>query len=666
MHVQRRNSRPEEFRHFLNAVTTLCDLTIRDCSGFESALDLTLIGYTNKASNNNSLKEASKVNVWLPIFWAAIAEKDAEKHVTTLLDNNADAIDMKLPLTDATIGHFVAGSSNCTIEVLKVLFARRPDLATSKDVHGNLMIHYAAMHGASVETLRYLLELNPTSIKAKGRGGNMPAQMSVTAASASSIQSLKYLLEQDSSVLTAVNSNGETPLHLSWSCWGNSDLLAVPRMLFAMNPEAAFMKNGKGKLPLFSVCESVDFTTAETFALFEEVLQLYQNRGTPDGLDYFLFQSKAGDTFLHAACMNKGRSAPQLILRLLELSPTAAGISNEDNSCPLHMALRSLTKHSDTVEAQKAIEALIRAYPEACLEEDETNDSDVTPLHIAAAHWPLSIVKAVLAGAVPKENIPLAFNYYLTPLLSAIEGDGNLEVIRYLHELFPDAVKAGIEEKEDTFPLYSAVRTGRLDVVKLVYEMYPKAIETTNPIDLLPIHECVKSYDMDWSLVTPTSPAADIIRFLLSKYPAGVLVKDDECEYPVDILESQTAENYLNRLGYRAAVSVDPGSKYGVLLRELNYEERRGAMYLLYSKQSVPASSNVIASSMTARHDAFDPATAASTNVSATAIATATATTTAMATGTVTATTSASSLLAWLLLRERGIRELQQSVLSFL
>jgi hypothetical protein len=37
-----------------------------------------------------------------------------------------------------------------------------------------------------------------------------------------------------------------------------------------------------------------------------------------------------------------------------------------------------------------------------------------------------------------------------------------------------------------------------------------------------------------------------------------------------------------------------------------------------------------------------------------------------MATDTVTATTSAASLLVWLLLRERGTRELQQSVLYFL
>jgi hypothetical protein len=266
--VQRRrsNSLSNESWQFSKTVSVLSSLTVEAYNGFRSALDLSLSGYAEMTPKKESLRKASRVNIWLPIFWSAIIEDDAVSAMTLLLKNEADAIDQKLPLTDATIGHFFAGSFNCTIEVLKVLVARRPNLATLKDVHGNLMIHYAAKHGASVETLRYLLELDPTSIKAKGRGGNMPAHMLVTAASASSIQSLKYLLKQDPSVLTAVNDSGETPLHLSWGCWKRK-LLAIPRMLLDMNSEAALMKDSQGQLPLFNICEVADFASADTIRL---------------------------------------------------------------------------------------------------------------------------------------------------------------------------------------------------------------------------------------------------------------------------------------------------------------------------------------------------------------------------------------------------------------
>jgi hypothetical protein len=251
-----------------------------------------------------------------------------------------------------------------------------------------------------------------------------------------------------------------------------------------------------------------------------------------------------------------------------------------------------------------------------------------------------------------------------SPFISAIRGE-NIVVVKYFHEQFPNAVKSVVVIDDDRggdcyLPLFAAVITKNFELIKIVYAMYPTAIALRDARAQLPIHECVNFPQEDWSSVSPTSNIADILRFLIKRYPQGLLMRyreydfdeeeeeDDDEEGAVTPLDKLTHEGretseegrYFQRLAHQAISDHDP--EY---LHELNYAERRGAMYVLYSTKL----------------DSVLPTTSSSIEVTA-----------SRAGHSVGVTTNANrndncnSLQVWLLLRERGSRELHQCVLSFM
>jgi hypothetical protein len=163
-------------------------------------------------------------------------------------------------------------------------------------------------------------------------------------------------------------------------------------------------------------------------------------------------------------------------------------------------------------------------------------------------------------------------------------------------------------------PLHAAVRTTNLAVVKLVYELYPDAIRKRDKSLRVPLHYCISSIPAkEWATVTPTSPIADLLRFLIKHYPKAALMFDFFNVSAVKTIGGSTNGTYFKRL----MVVSFPLNRKRV---HWNYKERRGAMYLLYA-------SDVISTEI--KH-------------------------------------AREGLLIWHLLRERGSRELHQAVMSFL
>jgi hypothetical protein len=126
--------------------------------------------------------------------------------------------------------------------------------------------------------------------------------------------------------------------------------------------------------------------------------------------------------------------------------------------------------------------------------------------------------------------------------------------------------------------------------------------------------------------------------------------EDDDEEETLSPLEKLDAEcgvtvskegRYFQRLVYQAVPEYNPG-----YLHELNYEERKGAMYVLYSTKfgdALPTTRSCSSTVFAARVGQDVITNIGSRN-----------------------DYDCNSLLVWLLLRERGSRELHQSVLSFL
>jgi hypothetical protein len=214
-------------------------------------------------------------------------------------------------------------------------------------------------------------------------------------------------------------------------------------------------------------------------------------------------------------------------------------------------------------------------------------------------------------------------------------------------------------ENDDTPILIAAVEAGVVEIIKAVYNAYPEGLFCRSAFDeRLPLHVCLHS-EGDWSTVSPTSNSADILRFLVTdkNYPKDLMLltnlsdediysdyeygdDEEEISFPyfgADSLDFSKAEygNYFRRVCHRAIPNFSP--KY---VCELNYRERRGAMYVLLSN-NVPSTTTSIGAG------ASDGAAVATT---------------------ATAKEAASKLrLTWLALRCDGrMRDLQRSVLSFL
>jgi ankyrin repeat protein len=425
------------------------------------------------------------------------------------------------------------------------------------------------------------------------------------------VNEVEYIVNADASALEIVDDSGNTPLHLTWQCWKHG-MCQVPKLILTMNEDAAFVRNLRGELPLYCVCAETDFSSIESVALFGEFLDLYKGRHSPK-TDYFSMTCNEGYTLLHRICCNKRKGASKMVLRLLELCPQAAAIPNNYGSHPLHTALRNMHADDTTIpEAKKAIDLLISAYPAACSITDESRYCDQTPVHIASARCPVSVVKAVLSF-IPSDEVTAMFQNRRTPFVSAILSNQNIEVIRYLFELYPDAFKRVGENK--MLPLHAAAMSKNLVTVKMIYKLDPGCISKTDSLGRTPLH-CFTDLisNREFATLTPTDPVADTFRFLVRKYPQAALLRNKKQISPLSYFEEMIWEAYFERFILRTL-----GDYKLQALHDLNYDERRGAMYLLYSVSTA-----------------------------------------AMTVG------QSRGLLIWRLLRERDSRELNEAVVSFL
>jgi ankyrin repeat protein len=421
-----------ETKIFYGATSNLCQTASVENGNLASELDLALHGAKHSENDGEIF-----TNVWIPIFWAALIGKNSAEAVAAVLKEDPGSIEKLLPVSNATVGHYAVGAAQSDVNVLNILLEVRPELVFVPDAFGDLMLHYSARLNPRIEVLRYLLMLNPAATRAKGRQGRTPGHILTTTASTSHLVELEFILNQDLSVLKLGDDSGNTPLHLSfWQCWERK-LHQIPKLILDLDRDAAFMKNNHDELPLHQICERADLTSAEAYALFEDILELYTQQRT-SAEDYFMMICKGGCTPLHRACRNECVSSSRAIRRLLDLCPQTAGIPDEVGSYPLHSFLRSRTADNiDTLDSQATVDALIVSYPAACDTVDRSNFFDKSPLHIASGRWPLSTVQAVLR-VTSADIMTSMMSSEITPLLSAVMG-GNLEVIKYLYLLYPSA-----------------------------------------------------------------------------------------------------------------------------------------------------------------------------------------------------------------------------------
>jgi hypothetical protein len=213
-------------------------------------------------------------------------------------------------------------------------------------------------------------------------------------------------------------------------------------------------------------------------------------------------------------------------------------------------------------------------------------------LHSVAAYGSLELLKIVYEAypAALQVNVPCRG----TPLhYAAMSGD--VEKVDFLYNLYPEAISQAADES-DEFPLHFAVQ-GSVACLRKIYEYYPQAIRLNQSY---PLHSL--AYNLAFFPVP--KDYLDMLRFLLKYCPEAAAAKD---------FMGFTPHQHFRRLecitSHRLLLRAAP-RKNRKALHLLNYEARRGALYLLFAAELPSLVPIAISSSPVATGTAADPALA--------------------------------------------------------
>jgi hypothetical protein len=218
----------------------------------------------------------------------------------------------------------------------------------------------------------------------------------------------------------------------------------------------------------------------------------------------------------------------------------------------------------------ETLRCILDAYPDAV--KNKTRYGKWYPLHQAALLCPLTAVQMVYE-AYPKALY--IFDKSGAPLHQAAHNrDGR--VAAFLLAKYPGAIR--IRNKEHgKLPLHLAAESQAFAAFAVLYNSFPAAVGLPffhGRLILLIMFES-KYYH---ALLTPMSPWDKVVRHALQLCPTALATVrgDGETVYrSSQMCRSKTNPHFL-RLILRAAPQLDPEE-----LRRLNYEDRRGALYLL-------------------------------------------------------------------------------------
>jgi len=269
------------------------------------------------------------------------------------------------------------------------------DLVKLPTRYGHLPIHIACAHNAGIDTVRYLLELFPDSIRIRDCGGCHPIHIHIDYYNGKDqCQILRFLLERHpdsaSEPITASviegwgdpNYEGRLPLHLA--CIRGLCLKDL-MMVFNAYPEAINIKDGTGKIP-------------------SDYLQVSRRK-----------------SFMFAQLENAAISKDERVR-----------VADASGRLPLHTALYDS-------ECLGGIKLLVNGYHEALQQAD---GEGLYPLHIACMKGLLDIVKYLLeeeASVVSKRTLAGKLPVHLLCEAS----DGSLEYTDTIWNLlmaYPEAV----------------------------------------------------------------------------------------------------------------------------------------------------------------------------------------------------------------------------------
>lgn len=424
-----------------------------------------------------------------------------------------------------------------------------PNDAKATDGRGWLPMHWAAVcDDIDHEDVRNIAKADPLSTV---KGYNQPISANpghlIAAVRRPDMKVVKTLYDFYPRMAYTRDNDGDLPLHYAARCTESIEMI---QYLLQANPSGTKVKGESDLVPL--QCAIYNQHPPSQFEIVKKLLKADVEAAKTINPD--------GDTALHLAVELECNIN---VLRLLiQAYPEAATIANDVGMLPLHTAC--FRKRNDLVQI---VEELLAVYPDAVHTE---NGESLLPAHIAAQHSNVEVLKLLL-DAYPEAACIVASDGSGTPLHRAIEGR-NEAAVTYLCSTYPACIK--IPDAQGYLPLHVATGTDNIRILSCVHSFYPQAITCFSGDGKLPLHFfAVEEYDEN---VSENDGAADILRFLIKKYPESVDIPDANGNTPFSLCRT---ENLFCR---RLILIAKPSLNYPEYV-ELNYQPRRMAMFLSFA-----------------------------------------------------------------------------------
>jgi ankyrin repeat protein len=543
----------------------------------------------------SSPKKCNKAYVYAPnfLYWAAITEYVNADAFDELL--RRDIATEALPVDKVSVVHVASATKHNNIKVLERIKAMCPNFAGLRDIFGNHALHYAAKYTESVEMLRYLIEANPSILEVQDCDGNTPLHLLVNRHDADAV--LEGLLQCSLSFpfgmisLLIKNSQGMVPLQVARALSESTNnnrrvirqlLLAVPGMLTNDFTLKYFVHRAYPDRRKLQEVLSVMVSAHEALS-------------KADGVNYFLTTDSEGNTLLNAACVSYATGS-EVIKQILLACPEAAAVGDKRGCFPLSHLVNNYDYHESNDDGNdrklfsEAISLVFGSYPAA------VQMYGGYLLHqVTFCSSSLAVIKDIY------EAEPEAISEFCgadegTPLWLAAGFNSDIRVIEFLFSKYPEAIRLKNEGFRSQLPLHVAVEGRSFDVVETVYALYPDAIRIPDSYGRIPLHAVIYRLTTGYAR---NASSAGILRFLLKHYPAAAAIRDNEGKTPYALaVARQDVPSPLLRQLLRAAPEQEP-----LELRRLNYEDRRGAIYLLFAAKFPSRSENTVWQRLRARGD---------------------------------------------------------------
>jgi ankyrin repeat protein len=361
--------------------------------------------------------------------------------------------------------------------------------------------------------------------------------------------------------------------------------MEVVRCLYNFYPRMACSKDNEGDLPLHYAARY-----SESVEMIQFLLQAHPAATKVRG--------EGSLVPLHNSFYNESDHRYEISKCLLEADPSAAKILNADGDTSFHMAL-------DQECGTELLQQLIKAFPEgletqndigylplhaACLSKDSPRNKDIVelllqsnkdgcrvacaaghlPIHIAAEQSTSDVLQCIIDAFPEGIFQPCPEDSNNTPLLKAI-ASVNDPCVHYICDHYP--VAAQTSNSQGSNPLHICAEGDSVEVMESVYSAYPENIKRVDNFGRLPLHVFVHIHQ---DKLEENGSEASCLRFLLRYFPEAVGMEDSTSETPLSLCPR--GNKFMRRMLLAIRPDLSPDE-----FRELNYEQRRMAMFLAFA-----------------------------------------------------------------------------------